>query len=413
MSQGPQLVVTEETQPTPPASRRRASARRRGRRRDAAATGSGRAGRTRVNRRDVPEGEYVGGWLCPTKVDLVRLVDMSPAVRRARLFAGAFCGIGVLVMVPWIGWWPLAVFGLAPVPLLGLDRLLHQAERPERLIAGSLCLHATLILVGTGLSGGLHSPLLPWVAIPVLTAAARFRLPVFLVGALLATVGLVVVAVVGSPHVLEHNPTSLMGVIVVLGALVVAQQPVLNAELRWRRDAVLDPLTGLLNRQGLQGRFREVAEQARLTDAPVSLVMCDLDGFKGLNDEYGHACGDAVLKDVAYVLRKELRSFELLYRVGGEELLLVLPGAGLRPGCDVAEHVRATIEGSKPAGLPVTVSVGVSSALGDEIEFGPMFEAADRALYEAKRSGRNCVAYVPTLGSDRALLAAEVTPLGV
>jgi diguanylate cyclase (GGDEF)-like protein len=406
MSQGPQLAVPEETPPTPlRAARQRASARRR----DAA---SGQGGRARVNRRDVPEGEYVGGWLCPAKVDLVRLVDMSPAVRRARILAGAFCGIGVAAMVPWLGWWPLAVFGLAPVPLLALDRALRRVEHPERLIAGSLCLHATLILLGAALSGGLDSPLLPWVAIPVMTAAARFRLPVFLVGAMLATAGLAVVAILGSPHELEHNPTPLLGFIVLLGTLVVAQQPVLNAELRWRRDAVLDPLTGLLNRQGLQGRFREVAEQARLTDAPVSLVMCDLDGFKGLNDEYGHACGDAVLKDVAYVLRKELRSFELLYRVGGEELLLVLPGAGLRPGCDVAEHVRATIERSKPAGLPVTASVGVSSAMGEEIEFGPMFEAADRALYEAKRSGRNRVAYVPTVGSERALLAADVAPLG-
>jgi diguanylate cyclase (GGDEF)-like protein len=403
MSQGPQLAVPQETPPTPlRVARRRMSSRRR----DAAPRGP------RVNRRDVPEGEYVGGWLCPTKVDLVRLVDMSPGVRRARLLAGALCGIGVLIMVPWLGWGPLAVFGLAPVPLLGLDRLLRRSEHPERLIAASLCLHATLILVGTGISGGLRSPLLPWIAIPVLTAAARFRLPVFLVGAALGILGLGAVAVMGSPHALEHDPTSLLGVIVVLGALVVAQQPVLNAELRWRRDAVLDPLTGLLNRQGLQGRFREVAEQARLTDAPVSLVMCDLDGFKGLNDEYGHACGDAVLKDVAYVLRKELRSFELLYRVGGEELLLVLPGAGLRPGCDVAEHVRATIERSMPAGLPVTASVGVSSAIGEEIEFGPMFEAADRALYEAKRGGRNRVAYVPTLSSERALQAADVAPLG-
>ncbi|HEY6524553.1 MAG TPA: hypothetical protein VIY10_12325, partial [Solirubrobacteraceae bacterium] len=65
-----------------------------------------------------------------------------------------------------------------------------------------------------------------------------------------------------------------------------------------------------------------------------------------------------------------------------------------------------------PAGLPVTTSVGVCSALGEEIEFGPMFEAADRALYEAKRSGRNRVAYVPALGSERALLAADVAPLG-
>ncbi|HEY2318565.1 MAG TPA: GGDEF domain-containing protein [Solirubrobacteraceae bacterium] len=365
-----------------------------------------------ANRRDIPEGEYAGGWLCPTKVDLVRLVDMGPAVRRARLLAGAFCGIGVAAMVPWLGWWPLAVFGLAPLPLLGLDRPLRRVQRPERVIAGSLSLHATLILVGAAISGGLHSPLLPWVAIPVVTAAARFRLPVFLVGAVLATVGLIVVAVLGSPHELEHDPTPLLGFIVLLATLVVAQQPVLNAELRWRRDAVLDPLTGLLNRQGLEGRFREVAEQARLTEAPVSLVMCDLDGFKGLNDKHGHACGDAVLKDVAYVMRKELRSFELLYRVGGEELLLVLPGAGLRPGCDVAEHVRATIERSRPAGLPVTTSVGVCTATGDDIEFGPMFEAADRALYEAKRGGRNRVAYMPTLTSERALLAADVAPLG-
>jgi diguanylate cyclase (GGDEF)-like protein len=357
------------------------------------------------------DADFVGGWLCPTKLDRVRLVDMNPLVRRARLLAGLFCGLGVVFMAPWIGWWPLAVFGLAPVPLLALDRVLQRVSRPERLVAGSLSLHAVLILTGAAVSGGVRSPLLPWVAIPVVTAAARFRLPVFLVGALLATIGLVASAAVGSPQVLLHDPAPALAVIVLLGTLVVAQQPVLNAELRWRRDAVLDPLTGLLNRQGLQGRFREVAEQARLTDAPVSLVMCDLDGFKGLNDEHGHACGDAVLKDVAYVLRKELRSFELLYRIGGEELLLVLPGAGLRPGCDVAEQVRRTIESSLPAGLRVTASVGVSTATGDEIQFAPMFEAADRALYEAKRGGRNRVAYMPTLASERALLADEAVPL--
>ncbi len=358
-----------------------------------------------------PDGDYVGGWLCPTKADLVRLTDMNPEVRRARLLAGLFCGLGVLVMVPWVGWWPLAVFGLAPVPLLTLDRFLRRTERPERLIAASLSLHTILILAGVAASGGVRSPLLPWVAIPVVTAAARFRLPVFLVCAAMGTAGLALAAAVASPAALRHDPAPLIGIVVLLATLVVAQQPLLNSELRWRRDAVLDPLTGLLNRQGLPGRFREVAEQARLTGAPVSFVMCDLDGFKNLNDEHGHACGDAVLKDVAYVLRKELRSFELLYRIGGEELLLVLPGAGLRAGCDVAEHVRAAIERSQPAGLPVTASVGVSTATGDEIQFAPMFEAADRALYVAKRNGRNRVAYMPTVGSDRALLCDEMVPL--
>jgi diguanylate cyclase (GGDEF)-like protein len=351
--------------------------------------------------------------LCPTKADMVRLTDMNPAVRRARLLAGLFCGLGVLLMVPWIGWWPLAVFGLAPGPLLALDAVLRVSKRPERLIAGSLSLHTVLILTGIALSGGVHSPLLPWVVIPVVTAAARFRLPVFLIGAGLASVGLVVAAMIASPGALLHDPARVTGIVVLLATLVVAQQPLLNAELRWRRDAVLDPLTGLLNRQGLPGRFREVAEQARLTDAPVSFVMCDLDGFKGLNDEHGHACGDAVLKDVAYVLRKELRSFELLYRIGGEELLLMLPGAGLGAGCQVAENVRATVEHSRPAGLRVTASVGVCTADGDDIDFGPMFDAADRALYHAKRSGRNRVAYTPDIYSDRPLLCEDVIPLPV
>jgi diguanylate cyclase (GGDEF)-like protein len=362
-------------------------------------------------RRQASEAEYVGGWLCPTKADLVRLTEMSSTVRRARLLAGLFCGIGVLAMVPLLGWWPLAVFGLAPAPLLLLDRLMSATDRPERAIASSLALHTVLILVGATLSGGVHSPILPWVAIPVVTAAARFRLPVFLVIAALATVGMLTAAAIGSPSALGNDPAPVVGVVVLLGTLVVAQQPLLNAELRWRRDAVLDPLTGLLNRQGLQGRFREVAEQARLTDAPVAILVCDLDGFKGLNDEHGHACGDAVLREVAYVLRKELRTFELLYRIGGEELLLVLPGAGLAAGCDVAEQLRRTIERSQPAGLTVTTSVGVCSATGDGIEYSSMFEAADRALYEAKRRGRNRVAYAVAVDGDRLLLLEDAVPL--
>jgi diguanylate cyclase (GGDEF)-like protein len=351
---------------------------------------------------------HLGGWLCPTKADRVRLTDMSPAVRRARLLAGLFCGVGVLALVPWIGWGPVAVFALVPGPLVALDRFLGRAGRPERLVAASLSLHTTLIVVGVSLSGGVHSPLLPWVAIPVVTAAARFRLSVFLTGSLLATVALVGAAAVASTSALIHDPAPLIGFVVLLGALVVAQQPLLDAEMRWRRDAVLDPLTGLLNRQGLHRRFREVAEQARLTGRPVSLVIFDLDEFKRVNDAHGHPHGDAVLKQIAYVLREELRSFELLYRIGGEELLLILPGAELSAGCEIAEQARRAIERSRPAGLPVTASFGVCDALGEDIEFEAMFQAADRSLYEAKRAGRNRVAFTPAAGGDPAVLASEL-----
>ena len=364
--------------------------------------------RGRVRTRGRPKAEherYDGGWLCPTKADRIRLIDMSAAVRRARLLAGLFVGVGVLALVPWIGWWPVVVFALVPVPLVALDRFLARARRPERYVAASLSLHTALIVVGVSISGGVRSPLLPWVAIPVVTAAARFRLPVFLTGGLLATAALVFGAVLGSSGGRLHDPAPLIGVIVLLAALVVAQQPLLDAETRWRRDAVLDPLTGLLNRQGLQRRFREVAEQARLTDQPVSLVAFDLDEFKHVNDAHGHAQGDAVLRDVAYALRKALRSFELLYRIGGEELLLILPGTELSVGCEIADQARRAIEQSEGAGVHVTASFGVSSACGDAIEFAAMFAAADRSLYVAKRAGRNRVAFLPRADEEPAVLA--------
>jgi diguanylate cyclase (GGDEF)-like protein len=360
------------------------------------------------------DGEpHRGGWLCPTKADRVRLIDMSSAVRRARLLAGMFAGVGVLAMVPWHGWIPLALFALAPAPLIGLDRMMARSQRPERVVALSLSLHTILIVSGVGISGGIRSPILPWVAIPVVAAAARFRLPVFLTGGLLATLALGLVVGLSSPGAVMHDPSALIGIFVLLGALVVAQQPLLDAEVRWRRDAVLDPLTGLLNRQGLQRRFHEVAEQARLTDRPVSIVLFDLDDFKRLNDAHGHAQGDAVLKDVAYILRKELRSFELVYRIGGEELLLILPGGELDVGCEIAEQTRSAIEHRRPAGLLVTASFGVTSATGDDIEFGRMFEAADRSLYAAKSAGRNRVCFVAhaddqpvVLGNEHPLIAA-------
>ena len=100
----------------------------------------------------------------------------------------------------------------------------------------------------------------------------------------------------------------------------------MRAEVRHRGESVLDPLTGLLNRATLNQRFEEVRQQAALVQVPVAFVLFDLDRFKDVNDTYGHETGDAVLRDVAYEMRKALRSFELAYRVGGEELLLILPG---------------------------------------------------------------------------------------
>jgi diguanylate cyclase (GGDEF)-like protein len=165
----------------------------------------------------------------------------------------------------------------------------------------------------------------------------------------------------------------------------------MRVEMEHRSEAVLDPLTGLLNRKSLGARFEELAQQAAVTGGSVCLVVCDLDRFKRVNDSHGHVQGDAVLTDAAYLMRSTLRSFELVYRLGGEEFLVVLPGATLDEGETLAERMRVALEDGRPGGLAVTASFGVAAAHGAEVAFEPLFRAADAALYGAKRSGRNRV----------------------
>ena len=158
---------------------------------------------------------------------------------------------------------------------------------------------------------------------------------------------------------------------------------------------MLDPLTGLLNRATLAQRFEEVRQQAALVQVPVAFVLFDLDRFKDVNDTHGHEAGDAVLRDVAYEMRKALRSFELAYRVGGEELLLILPGTDEAEAAALAERVRRRIAASRPGGISVTISAGVSAGIGEDVSYERLFEQADARLYEAKDGGRDRVVPAP------------------
>lgn len=125
-------------------------------------------------------------------------------------------------------------------------------------------------------------------------------------------------------------------------------------------------------------------------------MLCDVDNFKEVNDQHGHDRGDAVLRDVAYTLRKQLRSFELIYRLGGEEFLVVLPGMNHVGGLEIAQRLRAAVEQAQPTGIPVTISLGLSDRCGEQVDYDVLFKAADEALYDAKRAGRNRVAVAPS-----------------
>src|SRR5213078_4389663 len=150
-------------------------------------------------------------------------------------------------------------------------------------------------------------------------------------------------------------------------------------------------LTGMLNRNALITRVAELAQQSAITKEPVALIVGDLDRFKLINDGHGHTAGDAALKDVAYRIRKLLRAYDLAYRLGGEEFLIVLPGANPAHAADVAEDLRAAIESMPVAGLHATMSFGVAGSAPGEFNYESVFAEADLALYEAKHAGRNRV----------------------
>lgn len=121
---------------------------------------------------------------------------------------------------------------------------------------------------------------------------------------------------------------------------------------------------------------------------PLALIVCDFDDFKKINDSVGHAGGDAVLKDSAYILRKRLRAFDLAYRLGGDEFLVLVPGSDFEAATTLAGELGEAIAGETVGGgLQVTLSFGVSaSKRGQTFDYRETFLRADEALYEAKRS---------------------------
>jgi diguanylate cyclase (GGDEF)-like protein len=172
------------------------------------------------------------------------------------------------------------------------------------------------------------------------------------------------------------------------------QLSVLNDKLR--EISLTDGLTKVDNRRSLEERLHEMWEHSVRLHEPISIVMCDIDKFKSVNDNYGHQAGDAVLQQFARLLKDEAREIDRVGRYGGEEFLLILPGTVLDAAVTFAERLREKVANntfSYPGGtLERTMSCGVSASPHPRVKDQEgLLRAADDALYVAKETGRNRV----------------------
>lgn len=162
--------------------------------------------------------------------------------------------------------------------------------------------------------------------------------------------------------------------------------------LELRRLAEEDALTGVSNRRHIERLGRHLEESGRLHSEPFSLVLIDIDHFKRVNDDFGHAQGDVVLRQLTRIMQEAAEPFgATVGRIGGEEFVLLLHGQPLSSALALAESIRAAAARSAGSRLSWTLSAGVAQACPSDASFEALLRRADRALYAAKRGGRNCI----------------------
>jgi diguanylate cyclase (GGDEF)-like protein len=343
-------------------------------------------------------------WLCRTAEERDRFLDMQSRVRLARVVT-VVCGLGVIAsLVPAGGWGVVPLGGVMLLVVLAGGTRIERRRRPELWVFVStvVTIQVTLALAAI-LTGGPKTMVACLEAAPVLMVGARFSRRGLIVGAPISAALVLAVTLGVDPAYVWRHPES---VLVPLSLVIVTAAylgPLVDSDVRHRADSALDALTGLLNRRGLDARMAEVAEQAALNGQPVSVVAIDVDYLKEINDRHGHASGDRALRAIADILRRNLRSFELLYRVGGDEFLLLLPGASGAQAERIAEALREAVAKARPVDAMLTCSFGVASSR-ERIDAKSLSTQADAALYRAKRNGRNRVAHTHVGETDAATL---------
>jgi two-component system cell cycle response regulator len=180
--------------------------------------------------------------------------------------------------------------------------------------------------------------------------------------------------------------------------IVQLQSELLEAKKKLEVQSRTDPLTGVLNRRAILSQIGCELSRAKRENTQISVSMLDLDHFKTINDTFGHLAGDAVLRECMHRVQSAIRPYDSVGRFGGEEFIVVLPGAAGTDAFTVAERIRLRINETAAnvdgISIPFTISQGVATSNG-ETNMDGMIAMADQALYRAKKNGRNRVEKAP------------------
>jgi len=266
---------------------------------------------------------------------------------------------------------------------------------------GLLVLVADVILIGLGIfTPGTQSIIAMFFFTPLLIAylffPPRAALAVSLVSYIFLN-GLFFQRFIGLEH--PHMPYMISTIILAGIASVIGLHLVVGSrhdiERKLMEVAHSDALTGLPNRMYFESRIEQEIERSRREELPLCFALVDLDHFKNVNDTYGHDCGDRVLKHVASVLSGSVRTQDILCRIGGEELAIIMPNTTIEDALPTLERVRTSISECpvlwKNNTITVTASIGLSELSVQSSSYDTLYETADKNLYIAKENGRNQV----------------------
>ncbi len=330
--------------------------------------------------------------LCRSDAERGRLIDMSRRLSSAKRGATLAVAVAVVIGMPTFG-----VLYAVPLALAGIGFWIGQARldyvrRPEYVLAASWLLAQLMFALSVALAHGPRLYLLPLFLLPLLLWSVAFP-PAAAAGAVvISAVLMTLTALLTDPHTVLHTPFALIYPLTAIVAASIPAAAVRDIDAQSRQTAVVDQLTGLLNRVALESRVAEVIHQTTVTGRPVAVILGDIDHFKAINDGYGHARGDEVLREIAARLSSTLEQ-EPVYRLGGEEFLVLLADVDPVEAQSFAERLRASVRQSPIGELRVTMSFGVACSPPDEpLDYEALFTRADAALYRAKRDGRDRVA---------------------